>query len=850
MSIIDELAVKAVNDEYFIKLYRKIEKIYFEKFIKKNDFMELTEKEISNVLRFSEILCRSENYEYKNRAFKIVSILYELYGDKEEIRIIINSILVKLGNFPAIKMIEKEKNIYENSEIKLEKVLKQTYQNTPDEKHIFTDSQYKVFKSIIASNHYSFSGPTSFGKSFIMEEFIQYIIKKRNGVDNIAILVPTRALINQVRIQLKENTINTNYKIITYPEIPSMYIDNSNKYIFIFTPERLIAYLCKKNEFTPNIDYMFIDEAQKIISSKDSRSPLYYHAILLAQRKSIKLYFASPNIANADIFLQLFEKSREESTVIKEVSVSQNRLYIDLIEKKCIGFSDLGGMIQLSGTGLEEKENLYQVIKELGSESKNIVYCNSVKDTVNHAFEFAKILDETQDEEINNLIKLIKETIHDEYFLIDCLKRKVAFHFGRLPQRIREEIERLFKKGIIKHVFCTSTLLEGVNLPAKNVFILSNSIGQSKLTDIDFWNLAGRAGRLKYEMIGNVICIRSNNKKNSWRGLDEDAKLINNLNIKEAKSEIIEGNNNFYKNLENAIENQEFTNKSASQEQKDIWKHYSNLVFIHTNTGNQSVLVNNFLNKNKNSQKIINECQKENIIPSSILEQSSNISPIYQNKILKMIDEDYIFPKEVTKENCRKVLEKLYDYYNWGVEESKGRRPLVKNRKKLVYLSHLMYDWISSMPLKNIITATIKHYSQKKCIYLYNRMEKFDKSNRYQVNEIINRIIGDIDTDLRFKIKNYMTNYYLLMCEKYGEEEAGEDWSEYLEYGTTNRKNIELQNIGIPIYIAKIILEEYSQFVVFEDETLIELKTKELLANFNKEKYKNEYFELEEIIGD
>jgi superfamily II DNA or RNA helicase len=41
------------------------------------------------------------------------------------------------------------------------------------------------------------------------------------------------------------------------------------------------------------------------------------------------------------------------------------------------------------------------------------------------------------------------------------------------PQLIREKVERLFEKGFIDYLFSTSTLLEGVNLPAKNIFILS-----------------------------------------------------------------------------------------------------------------------------------------------------------------------------------------------------------------------------------------------------------------------------------------------------------------------------------------------------------------------------------------
>lgn len=61
-------------------------------------------------------------------------------------------------------------------------------------------------------------------------------------------------------------------------------------------------------------------------------------------------------------------------------------------------------------------------------------------------------------------------------------------------------------------MFCTSTLLEGVNMPAKNVFILNNKNGSNPFQPIDFWDLAGRAGRLRYELSGNIICLKENDK--------------------------------------------------------------------------------------------------------------------------------------------------------------------------------------------------------------------------------------------------------------------------------------------------------------------------------------------------
>ena len=88
---------------------------------------------------------------------------------------------------------------------------------------------------------FSYSGPTSMGKSFVVQTFIQEQIKN-GSTENFAILVPTKALINEVRsnligalqLELKER----NYRIVT--AAGDLVLQQDHHFVFIMTPERLL----------------------------------------------------------------------------------------------------------------------------------------------------------------------------------------------------------------------------------------------------------------------------------------------------------------------------------------------------------------------------------------------------------------------------------------------------------------------------------------------------------------------------------------------------------------------------------------------------------------------------------
>jgi helicase conserved C-domain protein len=852
MRVIQKMADRAFRDPYLKELMHKLESDYCDNFFIQNDKVKLFEIEIEHLLRFSDILCRSENSEHRNLSLKIVSLLLELenVGKSKYFKMIAANTLVKLGNFPSLPIIDNDESYLRIDEIRNDYILKTLSQISPLGQP-FTDAQYNVFEEMKKRNHFSFSGSTSFGKSFIFEAFTKHIIKEHNKTDNIAFIVPTKALINQVGKRLKEIVEEFGYKVITTPVIPKFFLNQENKYIFVFTAERLILYFTDiKN---PKIDYLFVDEAHKLLSKKDTRTPLLYHSLVLAKRKSVNIYFASPNIPNSEVFLEMINNSTDESMSIIESPVAQNRFFIDTINDYSFMISDYGEDIILPKFQFRDNNvvgNLKLVLDTFSEKSQSLIYCNTVDKTIQTAIKYASLLPDINLDEINEVMTLIDQKVHHQYYLKKCLNKGVAYHFGSIPEEIKIRIEDLYKRGFIRFLFCTSTLLEGVNLPAKNIFILSEKIGDTKMTDIDFWNLAGRAGRLRKDISGNIFCVNLFNQSGYWKN-SNDIEILRKKEIGEVKPQILsKKNENLYKNICNYLEQKDYSNKNLSAEKKKTIEMYGNILIYHDSINSDSVLKDMFIDSNENAVSLLKRTRNSLVVSPEILATSIDISFINQNKIASR--EAPELPKTTNKEDCLEVLNILYDQYRWGETESNGKNPMIRHKNQLRYYATLMESWINTKPLKIVIQNTINYfYNNGDARDIYIRQDGrlrpviFDKENDFHINKLINDVVNDIENILRFKIKNYVSNYQALLKAKNKANLDIADWESYIEYGTTENKIIEIQNLGFPRNIAIFLRNKYLEaFEENEMGVLCDVNEIYLKNKIDKSKNKFEYDEI------
>lgn len=104
--------------------------------------------------------------------------------------------------------------------------------------------------------------------------------------------------------------------------------------------------------------------------------------------------------------------------------------------------------------------------------------------------------------------------------LAKCILGGAAFHHAGLRGSERALVERLFKQGHIRALSATPTLAAGVNLPARRVIVrdlfrYDVNEGNRPIPVLEYKQMAGRAGRPRFDKVGEAITIAKTQEQRS-----------------------------------------------------------------------------------------------------------------------------------------------------------------------------------------------------------------------------------------------------------------------------------------------------------------------------------------------
>ncbi len=353
----------------------------------------------------------------------------------------------------------------------------------------FSEGQNRIYQFSKQTKDYVIVAPTSYGKSELIIQKVADNISK-----NICIIVPTKSLLAQTRKNLIQNEkvqINKK-KIVTHPD---MIHDFSKNIIAVLTQERLLRLLQKYNMLS--FDIVLIDEAHNLIEENEREVLLVQDLKILKNRnKETLFHFFTPFLVDPQV-LKIFSKT-------DSLGVDKIEEYIKIERYYFCNLSDQNHTLKMYDQFLDvvleedtdtQYDDEFHFINHYAS-TKNIIYLNRPKSIE----KFAKSINNKiePNDKIRNVQNALKDFLHEDYNLIKTLENGVVYHHGSMPESIRLYVENAFTEiKSIKYIVTSSTLLQGVNIPAEKIFLLNVTKGNGYMSASQFRNLTGRICRFR-----------------------------------------------------------------------------------------------------------------------------------------------------------------------------------------------------------------------------------------------------------------------------------------------------------------------------------------------------------------
>lgn len=408
----------------------------------------------------------------------------------------------------------------------------------------FNRVQSKCLEAWNSDENLLVSAPTGSGKTVCLElailrhvhKALEFSDTKRlgsNGVSGKAVFIaPTKALCSEKQEEWKKKfgSIGLRVEAVTGDIGVSASDFKLNADLILTTAEKwdsITRNIGSHNvaDITGQISLLLLDEVHQVGDSRGAAFESVVTRMLAASDESRRTSLSNPvsclrviavsaTIGNMQDVGQWL---RVKQDYIKKFDVSYRP--VDL-EYKVIGFN-----IKNRWQASKVYDNrMLHVLHQFGDTKPAIVFCSSRRQTAMSAKALVESLKSTAYDLVDHGNRLTSHLSTEQRrklfdsaivcrdtMLATLLPSGVAIHNAEMNLQNRHLVERLFGESLIQCLFSTSTLAQGVNLPARLVVIAGTAVyhdGQLKEYDQNMLlQMCGRAGRAGLDSRGIVVIM-------------------------------------------------------------------------------------------------------------------------------------------------------------------------------------------------------------------------------------------------------------------------------------------------------------------------------------------------------
>ena len=358
------------------------------------------------------------------------------------------------------------------------------------------------------------ASPTASGKTLVAELCALKHVLEKGG--KIIYLTPLRALASEKFEDFKKyTTIAKKDGRRIRIGISTGDFDSTDPWlerydIIIMTNEKSDSLLRHRAKWMDEISMVIADEVHLLNDAERGPTLEVVLARLMQVNPDVQILALSATINNVDE-IAAWLKAEYVTTDWRPVTLKEGVLLHDEIQYKD------GDSRKIEKKTSDSAVNL--VLSNIKSGGQTLVFASTRKNAVTLAKKFAGEVEEvlskpskrSLEHEAQRILATGERTRISES-LAELVKRGAAFHHAGLGGGHRKIIEDSFRQGKIKVLTATPTLAFGVNLPARMVVVqdyrrYEAGYGYYPISVLEYKQMAGRAGRPKYDKTGEAILI-------------------------------------------------------------------------------------------------------------------------------------------------------------------------------------------------------------------------------------------------------------------------------------------------------------------------------------------------------